>query len=88
MLTLTYPGDWLAVASNGEAVKRHFAALAKRYERSWGEPLLCIWKLEFQSRGALPFHLPTTPPMGLTTIVDPDTSVLRSVDFRTWVSIT
>jgi hypothetical protein len=88
MLTLTYPGDWLTVAPDGEAVKRHFAALAKRYERAWGEPLVCIWKLEFQGRGAPHFHLSTTPPMGFTTIVDPDTGVLRSVDFRTWLSIT
>jgi hypothetical protein len=83
MLTLTYPGDWLAVAPNGEAVKRHLAALAKRYERVWGEPLVCIWKLEFQARGAPHFHLSTTPPMGFSTIVDPDTGVLRSVDFKT-----
>jgi hypothetical protein len=86
MLTLTYPGDWLAVAPNGEAVKRHLAALAKRYERVWGEPLVCIWKLEFQARGAPHFHLSTTPPMGFSTIVDPDTGVLRSVDFKTWLS--
>ena len=51
MLTLTYPGDWLTVAPDGETVKRHFTALAKRYERTWGEPLVCIWKLEFQDRG-------------------------------------
>jgi hypothetical protein len=88
MLTLTYPGDWLAVAPNGEAVKRHFAALAKRYERAWGEPLVCIWKLEFQGRGAPHFHLSTAPPMGFSRIADPGTGVLRSVDFKTWLSIT
>jgi hypothetical protein len=88
MLTLTYPGDWLTVAPNGQAVKHHFAALAKRYERAWGEPLVCIWKLEFQHRGAPHLHLSTTPPMGFTTIADPDTGVLRSADFRTWLSIT
>ncbi len=88
MLTLTYPGDWLTVAPHGETVKRHFAALAKRYERAWTEPLVCIWKLEFQDRGAPHFHLSTTPPMGFTTIADPETGVLRSADFRTWLSIT
>jgi hypothetical protein len=88
MLTLTYPGDWLTVAPDGEVVKRHFNALAKRYERAWGEPLVCVWKLKFQGRGAPHLHLSTTPPMGFTTIVDPDTGELCSVDFRTWLSIT
>jgi hypothetical protein len=88
MVTLTYPGDWLAVAPNGEAVKRHFAALAKRYERAWGERLVCIWKLELQARGGPHFHFSTTPPMGFITIADSETDVLRSVDFRTWISIT
>jgi hypothetical protein len=66
MLTRTYPGDWLTVAPDGETVKRHFTALAKRYERTWGEPLVCICKLEFQDRGAPHFHISTTPPMGFT----------------------
>jgi hypothetical protein len=52
MLTLTYPGDWLRVARDAETVKRHFWALCKRYERTWGEPLIGPWKLEFQRRGA------------------------------------
>jgi hypothetical protein len=30
MLTLTYPGDWLTVALDGQTVKRHFSALTKR----------------------------------------------------------
>ena len=29
MLTLSYPGDWLAVAPDGETVKRHFWALVQ-----------------------------------------------------------
>jgi hypothetical protein len=88
MLTLTYPGDWLTVAPDGETVKRHFNALAKRYERGWREPLVCVWKLEFHARGAPHFHISTTPPMGFTTIADPDTGGFRSVDFKTWLSIT
>jgi hypothetical protein len=51
MLTLTYPGDWVTVAPDGETVKRHLAALGKRYRRAWGEPLVAVWKLEFQRRG-------------------------------------
>jgi len=88
MVTLTYPGDWLTVAPNAEAVKRHFQALCKRYARTWGEPLIGPWKLEFQHRGAPHFHISTTPPMGLTTITNPTTGAQRQVDFRTWLSIT
>ncbi len=86
MLTLTYPGDWLTVAPDAETVKRHFTALAKRYERAWGEPLIGPWKLEFQRRGAPHFHISTTPPMGFTTITDPETNEPRWADFRTWLS--
>lgn len=88
MLTLTYPGDWLSVAPNGETAKRHLQALCKRYGRAWGEELIGPWKLEFQRRGAPHFHLSTTPPMAFTTITDPDTGQDRLVDFRTWLSIT
>jgi hypothetical protein len=47
-----------------------------------------VWKLEFQERGAPHLHLSTTPPMGFTTISDPDTCRLRSVDFKTWLLLT
>ncbi|NQU37368.1 MAG: hypothetical protein HQ526_07205 [Actinobacteria bacterium] len=68
MITLTYPGDWLTVAPSADAVKRtHFKALAKRWQRTWGEPLRCVWKLEFQRRGAPHLHLFTVPPHGSTT---------------------
>jgi hypothetical protein len=50
MVTLTYPGCWLKVAPSGKAVKAHLKALRKRYQRAYGEPLRCIWKLEFQAR--------------------------------------
>jgi hypothetical protein len=33
---LTCPGDWVTVAPDGETVKRHPAALGKRYRRPWG----------------------------------------------------
>jgi hypothetical protein len=87
MLTLTYPGDWLTVAPDGETVKRHLAALASRYKRAWGEPLIGVWKLEFQRRGAPHFHLSTTPPMGFTRVRDPHTGERIQVDFRRWLSI-
>lgn len=62
ILTLTYPGDWLTVAPNGKAVKAQLKALRKRYKRTFGEDLVCIWKLEFQRRGAPHFHLLACPP--------------------------
>ncbi|MFC0437678.1 hypothetical protein [Kutzneria buriramensis] len=76
MLTLTYPGDWLTVAPTGRAVKDHMKALRKRYERAWSEPLRCIWKLEFQRRGAPHVHMLMVPPHGEAD----------SLRFREWVS--
>lgn len=57
MLTLTYPGDWLTVAPSGKVVKRHFAALVKRWARRYGVTPPLLWKLEFQRRGAPHFHI-------------------------------
>jgi hypothetical protein len=87
MLTLTYPGDWVTVAPDGETVKRHLSALGSRYKRAWGEPLIGVWKLEFQRRGAPHFHLSTTPPMGMARVRDPHTGEPIRVDFRRWLSI-
>lgn len=56
MLTLTYPGDWLAVAPDGPTVKRHFSAFWKRWARRYGSRPPLLWKLEFQRRGAPHFH--------------------------------
>lgn len=66
MVTLTYPGDWLTVAPDGKAVKKHMKAFRKRWERAWGLPLLAVWKLEFQARGAPHVHLFTVVPDGRT----------------------
>lgn len=55
-VTLTYPGDWLTVAPDGEAVKRHLQMLKERWSREWGKPM-ALWKMEFQKRGAPHFHL-------------------------------
>lgn len=65
MLTLTYPGDWVTVAPDGKTVKKHLKALRKRHQRAWGEPLRCVWKLEFQRRGAPHIHMLMVPPHGL-----------------------
>lgn len=77
MVTLTYPGEWESVAPNGKAVKKHLKALRKRWSRAWGEDLVCVWKLEFQRRGAPHFHLLCSPPHGMTT---------DGENFRTWLS--
>lgn len=77
MLTLTYPGAWEVVAPNGKTVKKHLKALRKRWNRAWGEDLVCVWKLEFQRRGAPHFHLLCSPPHGENA---------DGESFRTWVS--
>lgn len=64
MITLTYPGAWETVAPDGAVVKRHLESFFSRYRRSWGENLRCVWKLEFQRRGAPHFHLLMVPPVG------------------------
>ncbi|GJF07401.1 hypothetical protein PSD17_63480 [Pseudonocardia sp. D17] len=87
MLTLTYPGDWLTVAPTSDAAMGHFQALCKRYARAWGEPLRGPWKKEFQGRGAVHFHISTTPPMGTTPVTDPETGQPVRVDFKRWLSI-
>lgn len=76
MLTLTYPGDWLPVAHNGRAVKRHLKLLRKRYRRAWGQALVGVWKLEFQRRGAPHVHVLMLPPPGSA----------EGYSFREWIS--
>lgn len=77
MVTLTYPGDWLTVAPDGKTVKKHMKAFRKRWERAWGLPVLAIWKLEFQARGA--------PHVAFYTVV-PDGRTSEGRQFREWVS--
>ncbi len=48
MVTLTYPGDWLALAPTGAAAKRHLAMFRQRWARAMGWRLDGAWKLEFQ----------------------------------------
>lgn len=62
MVTLTYPGDWEAVAPDGASVKRHMVLWRKRFQREYGEAARYIWKLEFQRRGAPHIHLWMAPP--------------------------
>jgi hypothetical protein len=90
MLTLTYPGDWLTVAPDGKAAKRHLHAFRRRYVKAWGEDIRAVWKLEFQRRGAPHFHLLLVPPHGVARI--PGSRARSSAwvgagkSFREWVS--
>lgn len=90
MVTLTYPGDWLTVAPNGKAVKKHLDALRKRFERAWDMPLQAVWKLEFQRRGAPHFHLLLVPPHGVARQPGPRATAAARVGagrpFREWLS--
>lgn len=64
MVTLMYPGDWEAVAPDGPTVKEHLQAFFKRFERAFGVKIMCIWKLEFQRRGAPHLHILMMIPPG------------------------
>lgn len=82
MVTLTYSADWETVAPNGKAVKKHLKALRKRWKRAWGEDLACVWKLEFQRRGAPHFHLLCCPPHGTA-----DGETFRAWLSRSWAEV-
>ncbi|WP_055536907.1 rolling circle replication-associated protein [Streptomyces neyagawaensis] len=92
MTTLTYPGDWLAVAPTGKAVKRHMDQFRKRFERAWGFAFLGIWKLEFQRRGAPHIHLWGPEPEGTAGALRRMTqaryrpAVGDGLEYRQWLS--
>lgn len=75
MITLTYPGDWLAVAPTASHAKRHLQQFRKRYERRFGRSFYAMWKSEFQRRGAVHFHIFSASPIPI-------------VKFRKWVATT
>jgi hypothetical protein len=83
MVTLTYPGDWAAVAPNGRASKRHLFAFKRAYKRAWGIPPRGIWKLEFQHRGAPHYHILMVPPRGRAMA-----GFGAGLGFRRWLSVT
>ncbi|MEV7014111.1 hypothetical protein [Streptosporangium sp. NPDC051022] len=90
MVTLTYPGDWLAVAPSGKVAKRHLQAFRRRYEKAWGEPVKAVWKLEFQRRGAPHYHLLMVPPHGLSRLPGARATAAARIGaglpFRDWLS--
>lgn len=81
VVTLTYPGEWLAVAPDSLACRAHVDAFRKRYRRRWGVPLVGIWKREFQRRGAPHYHIWTVPPAGV------DRGEFRRWIGDTWASV-
>ncbi len=64
LLTLTLPRRWLAIAPDAQSLGKRFRAFLARYERAWGGRLICVWKREFQRRGAPHYHLLMLPPAG------------------------
>ena len=75
MITLTYPRNWQEVVPSALVAKRHLRILQKRWERKFKSPMLAIWKMEFQRRGAPHFHIFTS-----TTTIDQE--------FKSWLSQT
>lgn len=82
MVTLTYPGDYLAVARTGEVAKAHLKAFRSWWERRQG-PASCVWKLERQRRGAPHFHLFLMVPHAH----DRELVELRAAARRAWARI-
>lgn len=81
LTTVTYPGEWLSVAPTAKDVKRHLDLFRKRFKRAFGICLRCVWKQEFQSRGAPHFHLLHSRPE-----VDAQGNPVSLKDFRLWVA--
>lgn len=50
MQTLTLPRNWLLVAPTGKVYKQHVQNFWRAYERTWGAPMVCTWKQEYQDR--------------------------------------
>jgi hypothetical protein len=83
MVTLTYPGDWEAVAPDGRTVKHQVRVWLRRYRRAWGESVVGMWKLEFQRRGAPHVHIFMAPPHGRAG----GRGVGAGLDFHHWLSV-
>lgn len=75
MVTLTLPGDWLAVAPDAKTAARRFDNFRRAWADRWGKPTW-IWKREFQRRGAPHWHLWLVPPVPMQ----------QMNDFRRWLS--
>jgi len=63
LVTLTYPGDARFVPRDGRMAWSHLEAFIKRWEREF-RSCRCLWKKEFQARGALHWMLFVERPQG------------------------
>jgi hypothetical protein len=80
MVTLTLPGDWLAVAPTAAAAAKHLDRLERAWRHQWGSAPQWIWKREFQGRGAPHWHVWTVPPTS-------DAGAFRAWLSSTWTAI-
>lgn len=89
MVTLTLPGDWLAVAPSAKVIAKKFDNFMRSWEKKWG-PQPLIWKREFQGRFTAPrtlagldsgraphWHLWLVPPVPM----------VEMKGFREWLSL-
>lgn len=64
MVTLTLPKRWQRITPNAAASAALLTRFQYKYKAAWGEPLVCVWKKEFQRRGAPHWHILMLPPAG------------------------
>lgn len=74
-LTLTLPRPWEQITPTAEHAFSLFRRWQQKFVKQYG-PLRCIWKREFQRRGAPHWHLWLVLPAGV-----------GESEFRTWVSL-
>lgn len=74
MVTLTLPGKWQDVAPDGKTFKKMVEKFRMRWVRAVG-PWRCLWKLEFQHRGAPHWH-------GLLRVP----ALVRGQTFEAWLA--
>lgn len=82
-VTLTMPGGpsdhWESLCPTPDEWRVFVRKLKLYYLRAWGEPLLGVWKLEFQKRGAPHLHLLMAPPQGVA-------KSKHAYEFKYWLS--
>src|SRR5450756_361107 len=77
MVTLTLPGWWEVVAPDGQAWKRLIEVFRLRWRHEVDRPWRCLWKMEFQRRGAPHQHMLMRVP-----------SLVGRLTFEEWLSLT
>lgn len=77
-ITLTYPGKSELVPRDGAVCAAHLNHFRVRWEQRFGAPI-CVWKREYQARGAVHFHLAILRPAGSVPL-----EVIMRWTSRTW----